>query len=284
VEEIKRRAASVTAATEFESALFDNMKGYNTGPLGDLLYQAVMLADLAGRAEVEAESSETDVSANSLGMEFGGLPFKEAVEYLIGLTAMSAYEYAKLSAAHRTRAFSIAEQSNADLLEGVRKELQEAVENNMTFRQFLDGMDEVFDKYGVTKLSTRRAELVFRQNVQTAYAVGRHAQMTEPHIMRIRPYWQYVAVRDGRTRPSHRALDGLVFPATHEFWNTHYPPNGYQCRCTVKALSERQVRERGLEVLDSLPADLVDPRTGEIIEDASPDPGFDINPALAWAT
>jgi hypothetical protein len=42
-------------------------------------------------------------------------------------------------------------------------------------------------------------------------------------------------VLDDRTRPQHAALDGLILPASHEFWDEHYPPWGFNCRCTVTA-------------------------------------------------
>ncbi len=28
----------------------------------------------------------------------------------------------------------------------------------------------------------------------------------------------------------------------YDFWNTYYPPNGYNCRCTVVQTSERTTR------------------------------------------
>ncbi|MCS7029806.1 MAG: phage minor head protein [Bacteroidia bacterium] len=52
------------------------------------------------------------------------------------------------------------------------------------------------------------------------------------------PYLQYVTAHDDHVRPAHKALDGVIKPVDDPFWNTHYPPNGYNCRCTVKKLSQ----------------------------------------------
>ncbi len=44
---------------------------------------------------------------------------------------------------------------------------------------------------------------------------------------------EYQTVGDSSVRPAHRLLDGVIKPKNHSFWNTHYPPNGYGCRCEV---------------------------------------------------
>ncbi|GAB4442534.1 MAG: hypothetical protein OHK0040_13580 [bacterium] len=63
-----------------------------------------------------------------------------------------------------------------------------------------------------------------------------------------RPYWQYVAVLDSKTRPAHRALHGKIFRYDDPFWNTHYPPLGFNCRCRVRALSQSDIDKKGLSV------------------------------------
>lgn len=75
-----------------------------------------------------------------------------------------------------------------------------------------------------------------RTNCQVAYGVGRRQAFEE--VAADLPLWQYHAVLDDRTRPRHRALDGLTLPADHEFWNEHYPPWGFNCRCTVTAMAK----------------------------------------------
>ena len=34
-------------------------------------------------------------------------------------------------------------------------------------------------------------------------------------------------------RPEHAALHGVTLPVTDTFWETYYPPNGWNCQCTV---------------------------------------------------
>jgi hypothetical protein len=47
------------------------------------------------------------------------------------------------------------------------------------------------------------------------------------------PYLIYQTVGDSRVRASHKALDGIKRPIDDDFWKTYYPPNDWNCRCTV---------------------------------------------------
>lgn len=44
---------------------------------------------------------------------------------------------------------------------------------------------------------------------------------------------QYRTQNDDRVRPEHAALDGVTLPPSDPFWEEYYPPNGWNCRCTV---------------------------------------------------
>lgn len=44
---------------------------------------------------------------------------------------------------------------------------------------------------------------------------------------------QYRTQNDEHVRPEHAALDGVTLPPSDPFWEEYYPPNGWNCRCTV---------------------------------------------------
>lgn len=46
-------------------------------------------------------------------------------------------------------------------------------------------------------------------------------------------YLQYRTAGDERVRPAHAMLNGITLPQSDSFWDKYYPPNGWNCRCTV---------------------------------------------------
>lgn len=44
---------------------------------------------------------------------------------------------------------------------------------------------------------------------------------------------QYRTAHDDKVRPEHAALHGITLPPSDPFWDEYYPPNGWNCRCTV---------------------------------------------------
>ena len=54
------------------------------------------------------------------------------------------------------------------------------------------------------------------------------------------PMLRYEAVQDERTRSSHAKLHGTTLPIEDPFWEEYYPPNGWQCRCTVRQVAQQK--------------------------------------------
>ena len=46
-------------------------------------------------------------------------------------------------------------------------------------------------------------------------------------------YLQYRTAGDDKVRPEHAELNGITLPPSDTFWDTYFPPNGWNCRCTV---------------------------------------------------
>ena len=57
------------------------------------------------------------------------------------------------------------------------------------------------------------------------------------------PYWQYMTMEDEAVRDEHAALDGLILPANSPFWQDHYPPWDWGCRCQVVPVTPDDVAD-----------------------------------------
>lgn len=195
------------------------------------------------------------------------MTFQEAVDYFKERVPVTAEQFYQISSKYRGLAFTVGGYTSAQILKRFYDELLSALEEGITLSEFRANMNEFLESEGYEGLDPPQADLIFRTNIQTAYNVGHYEQMTDPGVLQFRPYWQYDAVNDRHTRPSHLAMDGKVFPADDPIWDTWFPPNGFRCRCTVKTLSKRQVEQRSLKV-----------ESGSDVG-VRPDPQFGTNPA-----
>jgi SPP1 gp7 family putative phage head morphogenesis protein len=174
------------------------------------------------------------------------------------------------------------------VLSDIREALETALQEGKTLKQFITNLQPVLETQGwwgkqvlvdsqgnaelVQLGSPRRLKTIYQTNLQSSYMAGRQAAMEESADTH--PYWRYVAVMDGMTRPSHAALNGKVYRHDDPVWSAIFPPNGFNCRCRVTSLSEAALKRRGLSVEDSrgkVRTETVeigtDKRTGEIHTD-----------------
>jgi len=212
------------------------------------------------------------------------LPMREAQAFWADKKIVTRKEFDALSERARARAFTVTGLSAQDQLADVHAAMARAMEGGETLADFQGRIADIIEQQGWTGQRAWRVDNIFRTNLQSAYQAGRYVQMQR--AAKTRPYWRYVAVQDSRTRPSHSALHGLVYPADHDFWSRFYPPNGFRCRCSVQTLSAKQVEERGYEVQKDWSGIIepVDPRTGERLPPVrpAPDKGFAQNTAEDW--
>ena len=178
------------------------------------------------------------------------------------------------------RAFYVTGLARQDLVQLVSDGLQKALEDGETLEDFKKRITEAIQTQG---WHGKRVELILQTNMRTAYAAGRWKKIQA--VKKSRPYLQYIA-RMIRTRPSHAILHEKVYPVDHEFWASNLPPNGFRCHCTIRTLSERQVRKYGLSVEKDMPQPGVwtDPKTGMEYHVNFPgaDKGFRNNPGMDW--
>ncbi len=226
-----------------------------------------------------------------------GLPPEEAIRYLRAKGYAIGFDWRDVWREEHFSAFTVAKVADLDLLADIRGELDKALAEGTTLRDFRRELEPLLKKKGwwgrgevvdpktgevVTAQlgSPHRLETIFRTNLRTAYANG-HWDSIE-RLKERRPYLRYVAVMDGRTRPEHRAWHGTILPVDDEWWQTHAPPNGWMCRCRVISLSEGQMSRAGWKVSkrpESPTRPVLNKRTGEVAQvPVGIDLGWDYNP------
>lgn len=171
-------------------------------------------------------------------------PFDEAVNFFLAKTAMPRAEFDKLAAAEKVKSFTAAYVYKADELQRVYDACLAALAKGQTLNDFRKATADILTK-------PWHRETVFRTNVLSAYGAG-HWQQAQA-AKGSRPYARYSAVMDGRTRPRHAALHGLVYPLDHPFWKLYWPPWDYNCRCAAITLSQGEIDKEGLKVSQDLP-------------------------------
>ncbi len=190
-----------------------------------------------------------------------GKPFQEAIDFF------------------KAKSFTIAGVTQADLLGAVKDEMVHTMKSGGDINSFRKNVDNIFVSHGFDPLSDHRIRTIYRTNLQTAFQAGRYTQLTKPHILKARPYWKYVAVNDTATRPAHAEMDGKIFHHDNPIWRIWYPPNGFNCRCQVVSLSDREIERDGLRVepvnLSGKPFNVLNEETGELKL-------FVLNPDEGW--
>lgn len=190
----------------------------------------------------------------------GNVRFQEAIDFLKLRLAMPPGQWLELlrevDAAARDRSAGMTDA----LIRDITAAILASLEDGTGLPSFLQGWDELVTRHGWTDESGgRRAALAFRVMTAQAYAAGRWQQIQR--LKRVRPYLRYVHVDPELTQPGsreeHASWHGTILPVDHEWWLTHYPPNGWNCRCYVQSLSERDLVRYGWHVSEEAPADRI---------------------------
>jgi SPP1 gp7 family putative phage head morphogenesis protein len=198
----------------------------------------------------------------SVEPEFTSMAYKEALKFFNAKQPVPKATFAKLSSAAKARSFTVAGLASEYTLSVAKSELANAIVAGTPLKEFAANLAKRFESAGLTPLSPSHAETVFRTNLLTSYNVGRKTEMTQPDVLKLRPYWQIRGVADDRQRDAHAAVNGWILRASDPFWRSKGgPPWGFNCRCRTASISPTKLSGRQV-------------RTGAEIRDL-PDPGFD---------
>lgn len=239
---------------------------------------------------------------------------KEVTSYFEGKSLKPAFSWLDVWGQEHAYAFTVAKATEAEVLASFHGTIAEAIRTGKGFeswkveiqsalaRQGWWGPRMVSDPTGeqpdrmVNFASDRRLKTIFWANMNAARSAGQweRAQRTK----RALPYILYVRTSSGDPRPEHLGWVGIILPVDHPFWKTHWPPNGWGCKCQVRQISAREAAallgrepaEGGVIYRDTPPDDGPDVefrnrRTGEVTKvPQGIDPGWQTNAGLSRAS
>ncbi len=230
------------------------------------------------------------------GYAFDPGPPPEASAFLRAKGLAPSFRWSDVEPEEHAVAFAVAGVAEADVLEDIRGVVRRALDEGRTIEAFRGDLRETLQAKGwwgprtvvdpltgerrlVDLSSPRRVRTIYRANLRSARAAGQWER-----IERTRDALPWLEYRLGPSevhREEHAALEGTILAADDPFWATHFPPNGWGCKCWVRQLSSRQAERRGGV---SAPPEVTtrpweNPRTGEVRDvPVGVDPGWDRNP------
>lgn len=163
-------------------------------------------------------------------------------------------------------AFTAAKVMREDVLEAMRDELGRALEEGHTFEQFRKTIEERLVALGwwgkqpvhdpvtgrVVEVNVpSRLARIFETNMRTARAAGQWQRIER--TKRTHPFLVYLNGPSREHRPEHVEWAGTALSVDDPWWDTHFPPNGWGCKCWVRQVSERtleRLRETGIRGSD----------------------------------
>ena len=173
--------------------------------------------------------------------------FQEQIDFLRRKLNLPSESWRDIQSAAHDRAFVVAGATKADLLHDLRKAVDQAVKGG-SIGEFRKNFAEIVAKHGWTGWTGEgtkageawRTRVIYQTNLMTSYAAGRRAQLLDPDLVERRPFWRYVH-NDSVThpRPQHKRWGDMKLTLRHDhpFWETHFPPNGWGCKCRVVAVA-----------------------------------------------
>ena len=180
----------------------------------------------------------------------------EVTGFFDGKTLAPAFSWADVWAEEHAYRFTVAKAVELDVLNAFRSTMSQALAEGKGFeswkpliekelaRQGWWGPRMVSDPTGrqpdrmVNFSSDRRLKTIFWSNMNSARAAGQweRAQRSKKAL----PYVLYVRTTSADPRPEHLQWVGLILPIDDPFWTTHWPPNGWLCKCQVRMISARE--------------------------------------------
>jgi hypothetical protein len=205
-------------------------------------------------------------------------------------------------------AFTVAKAVELDVLQAFRKTIDKALAEGQSFESWRETLkpelaklgwwgkrqvkdpQNAFRKATVDFSSPRRLQTIFWSNMRAARAAGQWERVQRSK--KALPYLLYVRTSSADPRQEHLDWAGTILKVDDPFWRTHFPPNGWGCKCAVRAITQREAdrllkdpeKKYSTDAPNVVRQPFINRRTGEISQiPKGIDPGWHTNPGLARA-
>ena len=168
--------------------------------------------------------------------------FPEQAVFFKNKLNMPTEHYQDVLAAGHDRAFMVAGAMKADLLTDLKSAVDKVIRDGKSFGAFQKDFEAIVQKHGWEGWTGSdpqagrdwRARVIYQTNLSTSYSAGRYQQMMDPGVLAALPYWKYLH-NDSvhHPRPLHVEWNSTVLPHDDPWWDVHFAPNGYGCRCRI---------------------------------------------------
>ncbi len=156
----------------------------------------------------------------------------DVLKQLTDRAVMTKDQFIMLPDELRMRAFTIAKQTEASVLQDTLDALRQTIEKGGTLWDFKQNFPDIVAPYTEAGRDWH-LNTVFQENVRQARAVGAH--QAQQRVKAAFPYVEYQAGKfrgDIEPRPSHTALHGKIFAVDDPFVPAHTGPWDFGCNCT----------------------------------------------------
>lgn len=161
-------------------------------------------------------------------------PHQEAADIIAGKAPVVGRVFKGLLPELRGRAFTVTGLQGLDVLQRVRDEIA-ALPRGSTWDDVKANIADTLEAESFSGAAAeRRAELLLRTHgFQAFQASNWRVAQEDPDTTHL----QYLATEDSHVRETHLALNGMVIPKDDPFWDAHYPPWEWGCRCRVRPMN-----------------------------------------------
>jgi hypothetical protein len=212
------------------------------------------------------------ITPSGASLEGARLPFAEQAEFfrnkLGNLIPTARWDDIRHGA--HDAGFMVAGAAKADLLADLAGAVDRVIAEGKSIQWFRQNFQAIAARHGWAGYTgdgsaagiAWRTRVIYQANLLTSYAAGRLAQLRDPELQKLAPYWMYWHSESVmRPRPLHLSWHKLTLPADHPWFKSHYPPNGWGCHCRIIAVSRAQAERDGARFI-APPDDGIDPKTG----------------------